>query len=50
MLEDLVAGRQKRGFLDPSGRWKWGRIQKYLKLVTKLEELLLLLAHFRVRG
>jgi superfamily II DNA helicase RecQ len=46
MLEDLVNGRRKREFLDKNGQWKWAGIRKYLKLVKKFEELLLLLAHF----
>ena len=46
MLEDLVNGRRKREFLDKNGQWKWASIRKYLKLVKKFEELLLLLAHF----
>ena len=46
MLEDLVNGRRKRDFLDKNGQLKWAGIQKYLKLVKKFEELLLLLAHF----
>lgn len=46
MLEDLVNGRRKREFLDKRGQWKWASIRKYLKLVKKFEELLLLLAHF----
>ena len=46
MLEDLVNGRRKREFLDKNGQWKWAAVRKYLKLVKKFEELLLLLAHF----
>ena len=46
MLEDLVQGRRKRDFLDKHGQWKWAGIRKYLKLVRKFEELLLLLVHF----
>jgi superfamily II DNA helicase RecQ len=46
MLEDLVAGRRKRHFLDKQGQWKWAGIRKYLKLVKKFEEFLLVLVHF----
>jgi hypothetical protein len=46
MLEDLVSGRRRREFLDKNGQWKWAAIRKYLKLVKRFEELLLLLAHF----
>jgi hypothetical protein len=46
MLEDLVNSRRKREFLDKNSQWKWTGIRKYLKLVKKFEELLLLLVHF----
>src|SRR6478736_199394 len=39
---------QSRGgaeLLDKAGEWKWAGIGKYLKLVKKFEEFLLLLAH-----
>ncbi|RSL77007.1 hypothetical protein CEP52_017750, partial [Fusarium oligoseptatum] len=45
MLEDLVMGSRKTGFLDRAGEWKWAGIRKYLKLVKKFEEFLLLLSH-----
>jgi hypothetical protein len=46
MLKDLVNGRQKREFLDKNSQWKWANIWKYLKLIKKFKELLLLLTHF----
>jgi hypothetical protein len=46
MLEDLVNRRRQREFLDKNGQWKWAGVRKYLKLVKKFKELLLLLAHF----
>lgn len=46
MLTDLVEGSRREEFLDQHGAWRWGSIRKYLKLVTKFEEWLLLLAHF----
>lgn len=45
MLEDLVMGSRKTEFLDRAGEWKWAGIRKYLKLVKKFEEFLLLLSH-----
>ena len=45
MLEDIISSSRKREFLDGKGEWRWPGIQKYLKLVKKFEELLLLLAH-----
>ncbi|KAH7110378.1 recQ family helicase [Dactylonectria estremocensis] len=46
MLEDLIARRRKQTYLDKQGQWKWAGIRKYLKLVKKFEELLLILMHF----
>ncbi|KAJ4175931.1 hypothetical protein NW767_015620 [Fusarium falciforme] len=45
MLEDLVMGSRKAVFLDRAGEWKWAGIRKYLKLVQKFEEFLLLLSY-----
>ncbi|EXK77562.1 hypothetical protein FOQG_17729 [Fusarium oxysporum f. sp. raphani 54005] len=45
MLKDLVASSRKADLLDQTGEWKWAGIRKYLKLVRKFEEFLLLLAH-----
>ncbi|KAM0362018.1 hypothetical protein ACHAO7_011321 [Fusarium culmorum] len=45
MLEDLVASSRKAEFLDRAGEWEWAGVRKYLKLVRKFEEFLLLLAH-----
>ncbi|GKU10132.1 unnamed protein product, partial [Fusarium langsethiae] len=45
MLEDLVASPRKAEFLDRAGEWEWAGVRKYLKLVRKFEEFLLLLAH-----
>jgi hypothetical protein len=45
MLEDLVASSRKTDLLDQTGEWKWAGIRKYLKLVRRFEEFLLLLAH-----
>jgi hypothetical protein len=46
MLEDLINGQRKREFLDKNSQWKWASIRKYLKLIKKFKELLLLLVHF----
>ncbi|KAK7574529.1 hypothetical protein V3481_016509 [Fusarium oxysporum f. sp. vasinfectum] len=40
MLEDLITSSRKTDLLDQTGEWK-----KYLKLVKRFEEFLLLLAH-----
>ncbi|KAK2931868.1 hypothetical protein FoTM2_009385 [Fusarium oxysporum f. sp. vasinfectum] len=45
MLEDLIASSRKTDLLDQTGEWKWAGIRKYLKLVKRFEEFLLLLAH-----
>jgi superfamily II DNA helicase RecQ len=45
MLKDLVASSRKTDLLDQMGEWKWAGIRKYLKLVKRFEEFLLLLAH-----
>ncbi len=46
MLEDLINRRRKREFLDKNSQQKQASIRKYLKLIRKFKELLLLLAHF----
>lgn len=45
MLEDLVVGCRKREFIDDQGEWRWAGIRRYLTLVRKFEELLLILTH-----
>ncbi|KAG8674011.1 hypothetical protein FPOAC1_007330 [Fusarium poae] len=45
MPEDLIASSRKTDLLDQTGEWKWAGIRKYLKLVKRFEEFLLLLAH-----
>ncbi|RGP59431.1 af291909_2recq family helicase [Fusarium sporotrichioides] len=45
ILEDLIASSRKTDLLDQTGEWKWVGIRKYLKLVKRFEEFLLLLAH-----
>ncbi|KAF6525709.1 hypothetical protein HZS61_011504 [Fusarium oxysporum f. sp. conglutinans] len=45
MLEDLTTSSRKTDLLDQTGEWKWAGIRKYLKLVKRFEEFLLLLAH-----
>ncbi|KAG8664718.1 uncharacterized protein FPOAC1_013498 [Fusarium poae] len=45
MLKDLIASSRKTDLLDQTGEWKWAGIRKYLKLVKKFEEFMLLLAH-----
>ncbi|KAF5239309.1 hypothetical protein FANTH_10012 [Fusarium anthophilum] len=45
MLKDLITSSRKTDLLDQTGEWKWAGIRKYLKLVKRFEEFLLLLAH-----
>ncbi|KAG4274817.1 hypothetical protein FPRO04_14476 [Fusarium proliferatum] len=45
MLADLITSSRKTDLLDQTGEWKWAGIRKYLKLVKRFEEFLLLLAH-----
>jgi hypothetical protein len=45
MLEDLIVSSRKTDLLNQIGEWKWAGIRKYLKLVKRFEEFLLLLAH-----
>ncbi|VTO90232.1 unnamed protein product [Fusarium graminearum] len=45
ILKDLIASSRKTDLLDQTGEWKWVGIRKYLKLVKRFEEFLLLLAH-----
>ncbi|PNP76142.1 hypothetical protein FNYG_10519 [Fusarium nygamai] len=45
MLEDLIISSRKTDLLDQTGEWKWAGIRKYLKLVKRFKEFLLLLAH-----